>query len=79
MFDLNPFVPAGVDVRDVLFAQLLLVWLAGTPRQAFPKWAQVQAVQNFKNAAHYDWKTVNIVVPDGECILWWMPDCRCWI
>ncbi len=26
---------------------------------------QVQAVQNFKNAAHYDLKTVKIVMPDG--------------
>jgi glutamate--cysteine ligase len=25
----------------------------------------VQAVQNFKNAAHYDLKTVKIVMPDG--------------
>ncbi|MCI8489431.1 MAG: hypothetical protein HFJ04_04150 [Lachnospiraceae bacterium] len=66
MFDLNPLVPVGVDVRDVLFAQFLLVWLAGTPRQPLPKWAQVQAVQNFKNAAHYDLKTVNIVLPEGD-------------
>jgi glutamate--cysteine ligase len=26
---------------------------------------QVQAVQNFKNAAHYDLKTVKIALPDG--------------
>lgn len=66
MFDLNPLVPCGVDVRDVSFAQLLLVWLAGTPRQPFSPKDQVQAVQNFKNAAHYDLKTVKIVVPNGE-------------
>lgn len=66
MFDLNPLVEAGVDERDISFAQLLLVWLAATPRQPFSKKAQVQAVQNFKNAAHYDLKTVKIVVPNGE-------------
>lgn len=66
MFDLNPLVPAGLDVRDVIFAQLLLVWLASTPRQPFPHKAQVQAVQNFKNAAHYDLKTVKIVAPNHE-------------
>jgi glutamate--cysteine ligase len=66
MFDLNPLVPCGIDVRDIKFAHLLLVYLACTPRQAFDKKAQVQAVQNFKNAAHYDLKTVKIVVPDGE-------------
>ena len=26
----------------------------------------MQAAQNFKNAAHYDLKTVKIVVPNGE-------------
>jgi len=26
---------------------------------------QVQVAQNFKNAAHYDLKTVKIVIPDG--------------
>lgn len=66
MFDLNPLVPCGVEERDISFAQLFLVWLASTPRQAFPVKAQIQAVQNFKNAAHHDLKTVKIVAPDGE-------------
>lgn len=66
MFDLNPLSEAGVDERDIAFAQLLLVWLASTPRQPFSKRAQVQAVQNFKNAAHYDLKTVKIVGTNGE-------------
>lgn len=66
MFDLNPLREECIEVKDVAFAQLLLVWLAATPRQDFPKKAQVQAVQNFKNAAHYDLKTVKIVVPNGE-------------
>ncbi len=66
MFDLNPLMPVGVDERDIAFAQLLLVWLAGTPRQEFSPKAQIQAVQNFKNAAHYDLKTVKILVPNGE-------------
>lgn len=66
MFDLNPLVPGGIDQRDLTFAQLFLVWLASTPREALSTKAQVQAVQNFKNAAHYDLKTVKIVPPDGE-------------
>lgn len=66
MFDLNPLTESGVDERDLVFAQLLLVWLSSIPRQPFSKKAQVQAVQNFKNAAHYDLKTVKIVAPDGE-------------
>lgn len=66
MFDLNPLVESGVDVRDVRFAQLFLTWLAAMPRRTFSQRDQVQAIQNFKNAAHYDLKTVKIVFPDGE-------------
>ena len=66
MVDLNPLESAGINVKDLQFAQLLLVWLASTPRQAFAHRDQVQAVQNFKNAAHYDLKTVKIVAPNGE-------------
>ena len=66
MFDLNPLVSAGVDERDVVFAQLLMVWLASTPMQSFSEKDQIQAVQNFKNAARYDLKTVNILTPNGE-------------
>lgn len=65
MVDLNPLEPAGIQVKDLQFAQLLLVWLAGTPRRRLTLKDQVQAVQNFKNAAHYDLKTVKIVLPDG--------------
>lgn len=66
MFDLNPLVPSGIEERDLIFAQLFLVWLASTPREELSTKDQVQAVQNFKNAAHYDLKTVKIVLPDGE-------------
>ncbi|MDE6435815.1 MAG: hypothetical protein K2L07_16515 [Lachnospiraceae bacterium] len=66
MFDLNPLVSAGVEEKDIVFAQLLMVWLAATPGQPFSEKDQIQAVQNFKNAARYDLKTVNILTPDGE-------------
>ncbi|MGM9649300.1 MAG: hypothetical protein ACI3XY_04955 [Butyricicoccaceae bacterium] len=67
MFDLNPLVPSGIEEKDLLFAQLLLIWLISTPhQQSFDAKSQVQAVQNFKNAAHYDLKTVKIVLPNGE-------------
>lgn len=68
MIDVNPLVPCGVDVRDMAFAQMFLSWLAGTPRQALSEKDQVQAVQNFKNAARYDLKTVKIVMPDEQAI-----------
>ena len=68
MIDLNPLVPCGVNERDMAFAQMFLGWLAATPKERFLVKDQVQAVQNFKNAAHYDLKTVKIVTPDGEAI-----------
>ena len=66
MFDLNPLVRAGVEEKDIIFAQLLMVWLAATRCQTFSEKDQIQAVQNFKNAARYDLKTVNILTTDGE-------------
>ena len=66
MFDLNPLAKAGVEEKDILFAQLLMVWLAAGEDQTFTEKDQIQAVQNFKNAARYDLKTVKILNPDGE-------------
>ncbi len=66
MIDLNPLCENGIDERDVFFAQLLLVWLASLPRYSLTARDQVQAVQNCKNAARFDLKTVKIVAPNGE-------------
>lgn len=65
MYDLNPLADNLLDVRDMKFAQLMLVWLASTPSVELDTRTQIQAVQNFKNAAHYDLKTVKVVLPDG--------------
>lgn len=66
MFDLNPTDPLGLKEADVFFAQLLLIWLACTPAQPFTRADQIQAIQNFKNAAHYDLRTVKIIFPGGR-------------
>ena len=66
MIDLNPLRKEGIEVRDVKFAQLLLVWLASRPRRPLTSRDQVQAIANFKNAAHYDLRTVKIAMPDGQ-------------
>ncbi len=65
MIDLNPLEPSGVNILDLKFAELFLVWLAALPPVSFGLKEQVQAVQNFKNAAHYDLKTVRMILPDG--------------
>lgn len=64
MFDINPFEESGIDVRDVQFVQLFLVWLASMPRRVLSMSEQVMAVQNFKSAARYDLDTVRIVMPE---------------
>ena len=66
MFDLNPLVEAGVEAKDIRFAQLLMVWLASAPTVPLTQRDQIQAVQNFKNAAHYDLKTVGILNQDND-------------
>lgn len=66
MFDLNPLADAGVEEKDVAFAQLLMVWLAAAPDWTLSEKEQIHAVQNFKNAARYDLKTVNILTPDRD-------------
>lgn len=66
MFDLNPLARAGLDIRDVQFTQLFLVWLASLPRRYLSLAEQVIAVQNFKNAAHFDLRTVRIIMPELE-------------
>ncbi len=66
MIDLNPLTPAGMDLRDVKFIQLLLIYLAMLPDVPMPASDQIQAVQNTKMAAHYDLKTVMVMLPDGE-------------
>lgn len=66
MVDVNPYERAGVSDKDLKFIQLLLIWLMGTDRQVFAAKDQIQAVSNFKNAAHYDLKTVSILAPNAE-------------
>ena len=64
--DLNPYELSGINLKDLKFIQLLFAWIASNPRKELTLSDQVQAAQNFKNAAHYDLKTVKIVSPKGK-------------
>lgn len=68
MIDLNPLTPYGIDERDVRFIRLFLIWLAFLPHVEMGAKEQVMAIQNTKNAARYDLKTVNIMMPDGRSL-----------
>ncbi len=65
MVDLNPLCREGINIDDLRFIHLLLIWLACNEPRCFGLKQQVQAAQNFKSAAHYDLKTVKIVTPCG--------------
>ena len=72
MIDLNPLTPWGIEEKDVYFIKLLLSYLAATPEINVDAGEQVFAIQNTKNAAHYDLKTVNVVTPDHRTL--WVAD-----
>lgn len=61
--DLNPMVESGVDLRDIEFLKLLLVWLASRETEPLSMQDQMQALQNHKTAAAYDWDLARISLP----------------
>lgn len=67
MFDVNPLAEFGVNDKDVEFVQLMMGWLASLPMEKLSDVDQIQAIQNIKNAAHFDLKTVNIYT-DGKML-----------
>ncbi len=72
MIDLNPLTLWGIDERDVHFIKLLLAYLAATGELNVDAGEQAFAIQNTKNAAHYDLKTVNVITPDHRTL--WVAD-----
>lgn len=65
MYDLNPLVPEGVDIRDLKFAKYLIVYLAMGGRIRLSTEDQINAVKNFKNAAHFDLDNTVIIGKGG--------------
>lgn len=64
MLDLNPLSPDGMDLDDLRFIHLLLVWMACSPRLSLSDADQIYAIQNFKSAARFDLSNARIVYPD---------------
>ncbi|MBQ9015791.1 MAG: hypothetical protein IJ109_06680 [Firmicutes bacterium] len=61
--DLNPLADDGVRGEDMEFLKLLLVWLASTEMEPLSMQDQMQALQNHKTAAAYDWDLARISLP----------------
>lgn len=52
--DINPFAKEGIDVRDLEFLELLMLWIYCTYNKKISHEEQISAVENFKNSALYD-------------------------
>ena len=68
MIDLNPFSDQGIELRDAVFMKLFLIWLASREATDLSAAQQVQALQNYKTAAAYDWDIAKIVTADGRSV-----------
>jgi len=66
--DLNPLADFGIDVRDIEFLQLFLAYLASVNPLKLSAKDQVQSIQNFKSAAHYDIHNTKIMYPDNRAL-----------
>lgn len=68
MLDLNPLSPDGIELEDLKFIHLLLIWMACTPKLELDERTQILAIQNFKSAAHFDLCNARIVYPDDSSL-----------
>ena len=66
--DVNPFAYSGIDIRDLEFMHLLMVFDACREASELTKENQIRAVLNFKNAAHYDIDTTKIMLEDDRVL-----------
>lgn len=66
--DLNPLCLAGVEENDVVFIQLLMVWLSCIPDINLTATQQIEAIKNYKNAAHFSLSDTLVTTIDGETL-----------
>lgn len=71
MIDLNPYEIGGITMDDARFCHLFLVYLACRPDLHLSQAQQILAVQNFKNAARYDLKSVHMSSDQKESTTMW--------
>lgn len=66
MIDVNPFSDQGLDIRDLRFLQLFLIWLSSLGRAGLTDEDQVMAIYNHKSSAQYSWTIARIALPGKE-------------
>ena len=52
--DINPFSPSGLDVRDLQFLELLVLWIYSNYKDKLSYKDQIRVINNMKNGALYD-------------------------
>lgn len=65
MIDLNPFSPCGLEIMDIEFAELFLIYLSHIYGGYFTRNDQIQATENFKRAASYNPNNNYVIIPCG--------------
>ena len=63
MIDVNPYARDGMDIRDLRFLQLWLIWLSSLPHRHLSENEQMQAIYNHKSASQYSWSIARIALP----------------
>lgn len=66
MIDLNPLRPECIDLKDLKFTHLLILWLMALEHRHLSSSLQVQAMSYYKSAAHYDLDSVKIISQDNK-------------
>ncbi len=66
MFDLNPFLTAGIEAKDLQFAVYLIQYLAFLPEEEITEEDQISAIENAKNSALLDDSQIRILSAEEE-------------
>lgn len=66
--DVNPYAFAGIELNDLKFIQLLLIYDACISPPELTGGRQIMAVANYKAAARYDIDLAGILTRDGQVI-----------
>lgn len=64
--DINPFTESGLDVRDLQFTELLILWVFSVYDKKLSYGDQLRAAENLKSAALLDIDSANIILENNE-------------
>ena len=68
MIDLNPLEEDDINLQDLQFLQLFLIWLASLETVPLSTEGQKIAIENQKAAARLNWEEIEIRMEDGSAV-----------